>query len=544
MEFQNNADLASFWQILDDMMRERYQYSEQSYNLWFGRMQLRALDAERAVFVCENTTKQEIITKRYIDFIADCLTDLLGYKPAVTVSVDPSLAPVISGAPAPAQNPLPKPVTPMPVNLFDSADDDAPDYPDDPEYSDFPDSDTADNGDSFLRSLEARKADAAPDAQSFADAFTGVMSSYASAVSANPTQPQNAPEEAIPADSSREMTINPDYTFDNFIVGSSNNLAHAAALNVANNIGMKINPLFIYGSSGLGKTHLMYAIANQARQRNPGINIICIKGEEFTNQLVDAIRRGRNLEFRQKYRKVDMLLIDDIQFIAGKDATQTEFFHTFDALYEDHKQIILTSDRPPRELVTLEARIRSRFEQGLLVDIKPPDYELRLAILRNKVSQSRVDVPGDVVDFLAKNLHENIRQLEGVVKKLAVSNLLTGQPVNMEMVLQTVPEYLQDAEPVSDIIGRIISCSAKHFGVTEEDILGTSRKKNIQSARNAAMYVTRAVTDISLPQIGAAFARDHSTVHSNINRVEQEIAGDPLLEAKISEIMKEVKRNS
>ena len=267
-----------------------------------------------------------------------------------------------------------------------------------------------------------------------------------------------------------------------------------------------------------------------------------VKGEEFTNQLVEAISHGRTVEFRAKYRKVDMLLIDDIQFIAGKDATQTEFFHTFDALYEDHRQIILTSDRPPRELVSLEARIRSRFEQGLLVDIKPPDYELRLAILRNKVSQNRVDVPGDVVDFLAKNLQENIRQLEGVVKKLVASNLLTGQPVNMEMVLQTVPEYLQDAEPVSDIIQRIIAVTAKHCKVTEEDILGTSRKKNIQNARNIAMYVTRAITNSSLPQIGAAFDRDHSTVHSNINRVEQDIAGDPLLEAKVSEIMKEVKR--
>ena len=489
MEFQNNAELSSFWQILDELMRSRYEYSEQSYNLWFGRMQLRALDAEKAVFVCENTTKQEIITKRYTDFIADCLTDILGYRPDVSIAVDTSLAPVITGAPSP------EPARSQPA-------------------------------DSAVSSLPV-----------MADRLSGVMASYESIVR-NQTPPD--PEPAVRP--SGEMAINPDYTFDNFVVGSSNNLAHAAALNVANNIGIKINPLFIYGSSGLGKTHLMYAIANRALQRNPSLNIICIKGEEFTNQLVEAIKDSRTEEFRAKYRKVDMLLIDDIQFIAGKDATQTEFFHTFDALYEAHRQIILTSDRPPRELVQLESRIRSRFEQGLLVDIKPPDYELRLAILRNKVAKNRVDVPGDVVDFLAKNLQENIRQLEGVVKKLVASNLLTGQPVNMEMVLQTVPEYLQDAEPVSDMIQRIISVTAKHCKVTEEDILGTSRKKNIQNARNIAMYVTRAITNSSLPQIGAAFDRDHSTVHSNINRVEQDIAGDPLLEAKVSEIMKEVKR--
>ena len=500
MEFQNNSDLASFWQILDEMMRSNYQYSEQSYNLWFGRMQLRRLDAEQAVFVCENTTKQEIITKKHIDFIADCLTELLGYTPEVSIAVDTSLAPVITGAPDPEPTQPPRPDdTPLPG------------YP------------------------------ASRASGPMSDPLSGVMASYENLMQTGNTPVPAAEPEQAPSENG-EMAINPDYTFDNFVVGSSNNLAHAAALNVANNIGLKINPLFIYGSSGLGKTHLMYAIANRALQRNPSLNIICIKGEEFTNQLVEAIKEGRTEVFRAKYRKVDMLLIDDIQFIAGKDATQTEFFHTFDALYEDHRQIILTSDRPPRELVSLEARIRSRFEQGLLVDIKPPDYELRLAILRNKVSQNRVDVPGDVVDFLAKNLQENIRQLEGVVKKLVASNLLTGQPVNMEMVLQTVPEYLRDAEPVSDIIQRIISVTAKHFKVTEDDILGSSRKKNIQSARNAAMYITRAITNISLPQIGAAFARDHSTVHSNINRVEQEIAGDPLLEAKVSEIMKEVKR--
>jgi len=334
-----------------------------------------------------------------------------------------------------------------------------------------------------------------------------------------------------------------DYTFENFIVGSSNQLAHASAMNVADHIGSMVNPLFIWGPSGLGKTHLMYAIANRALEHNPGMKIICIKGEEFTNQLVDAIQKNRNRQFRQKFRSCDMLMIDDIQFIAGKEATQTEFFHTFDALYEDKKQIILTSDRPPRELESLEQRIRSRFEQGLLADIKPPDYELRMAILRNKINQNHIDVPTDVVDFLAQNLQENIRQLEGVIKKLAMSNLLTGQPVNMEMVIQTVPEYLRDAEPVSDTIERIIDCVSRRYNISVDEIMGKSRKKETKTARNVAMYVVRSVTGASLPQIGQVFDRDHSTVHSNISMIEQEISSDPVLEATIGEIVKEIKRS-
>ena len=357
-----------------------------------------------------------------------------------------------------------------------------------------------------------------------------------------PETEENDPYQINIRDLENPRTIVERYTFDNFLVADSNRFAHAAALNVADNVGMKINPLFIYGPSGLGKTHLMYAIANRALKRKPGMKVVYVKGEEFLNQLVLAIQRGWNQAFRQKYRSADMLLIDDIQFIAGKEGTQMEFFHTFDALYEDHKQIILTSDRPPRELTQLEERIRSRFEAGLLADIQPPDYELRLAILKNKISQNHIDVPTDVVDFLARNLQENIRQLEGVIKKLAVTNLLNGQPVTMEMVIQTVPEYLRDAEPVSDTVSRIIECVAKHYGVKVEDILGTSRTKKIKTARNVAMYIVRSMTSMSLPQMGVVFCRDHSTIHSNINAVETELSTDPVLDATINEIMKEIKR--
>ena len=517
---QNNIDLSSIWLMVSDILKKKIP-SEQSFNLWFGKVILSYLDAERTVFVCEDELKREIIEKNYRKLLTESLVEVIGYEPIVEIKTDESLAPKIpddgsvvsplkivkerekekesrSRKPTTEQLPLTA-ISPSQAELKRSRDTDKP------------------------RSSET----------------TSIFTDSADLTEVEFAEFSNSPDESR---GERRLTYNEDYTFENFIVGNSNRFAHAAALNVADNVGMKINPLFIYGPSGLGKTHLMYAIANRALKRKPGMKVIYIKGEEFLNQLVLAIQRGWNQAFRQKYRSADMLLIDDIQFIAGKEGTQMEFFHTFDALYEDHKQIILTSDRPPRELTSLEERIRSRFEAGLLADIQPPDYELRLAILKNKISQNHIDVPTEVVDFLARNLQENIRQLEGVIKKLAVSNLLTGQPVTMEMVIQTVPEYLRDAEPVSDTVSRIIECVAKHYSVKVEDILGTSRTKKIKTARNVAMYIVRSVTSMSLPQMGVVFCRDHSTIHSNINAVETELSSNPLLDATINEITKEIKR--
>jgi chromosomal replication initiator protein len=286
----------------------------------------------------------------------------------------------------------------------------------------------------------------------------------------------------------------------------------------------------------------MYAIANRAAARDPSLNVICVKGEEFMNEMIEAIRKDRNQAFRDKYRKADMLLLDDIQFIAGKESTQTEFFHTFDALYEDRKQIIITSDRPPKELTALEDRIRSRFEAGLLVDIQPPDYELRMAILRDKISQTHMQIPLEVIDFLAKNLQENIRQLEGVVKRLSLHHMVSGDPITMETVLRVVPEYIRNTEPLNDTVARIISAVASHYRVKADDILGKDRKKNIQTARNVSMYLVRTVTGASFPQIGVFFYRDHSTVHSNVAKVESEIAADAVFEANVNEILKEIRR--
>ncbi|MBQ4351214.1 MAG: chromosomal replication initiator protein DnaA [Clostridia bacterium] len=517
MDFYSEAELSGIWQATVDVMRQNYEGSHQSFALWFGLVRLTALDANSAEIACENKMKQTVLTERYLPFIRNSLEEVIGYPPDLTVKVDPTLAPPLAAA---EKEP---PIRTMLVDADDPA------YADDDELTRPP-----------LIVKRPRPAGADPSRENDASRPSPVPEKPEKVTATNPADEEETAAPQNPGDV--RLTLNDDYTFENFIVGRSNHFAHAAAVQVADNVGMKINPLFIWGPSGLGKTHLMYAIANRAMTRDPRLKVVYVKAEEFMNQMIKAIQTGKNHEFRQKYRTADMLLIDDIQFIAGKDSTQTEFFHTFDALYEDKKQIILTSDRPPKELTSLEERIRSRFEAGLLVDIQPPDYELRMAILRDKISQSDMEVPLEVIDFLAQNLQENIRQLEGVVKKLAMKHLLSGDPINMEMVLRTVPEYLHSTEPVTETVNRIIADVASHYGVKPDDILGKDRKKNIQTARNVSMYLVRTMTSASLPQIGMYFNRDHSTVHSNIGKVEGELASDAVFEATVGEIMKEIKR--
>ena len=319
------------------------------------------------------------------------------------------------------------------------------------------------------------------------------------------------------------IDFNPQFSFENFIVGSSNHLAHSAAVAVTNHPGGIYNPLFIYGPPGVGKTHLLYAIANDLRKRNPNANIIYIKGEEFTNELIVAIQTAKNVEFRNKYRNADLLLMDDIQFIAGKEGVQEEFFHTFNKLYENHKQIVLTSDRKPDDMLTLQDRLKSRFLWGLTTDIQPPDYETRMAIIRERAKDLGLNLGDDVCNYIAVNITSNIRQLEGTVKKILAYQELSDMPLDLPNISRAIDDMFKVEGNALPTPSLIISQVCKFYSVDEVALRGSQRSKGIAEPRQVAMYLVRKLTNLSLPEIGEQFARDHTTVLYAITKVEKEL---------------------
>ncbi len=328
-------------------------------------------------------------------------------------------------------------------------------------------------------------------------------------------------------------TLNPRYTFDNFVVGASNRLAHAASLAVAENPARAYNPLFIYGGVGLGKTHLLHAIGNQCAQN--GLRVRYVSSEEFTNDLINAIRTHTTQAFREKYRQVDVLLIDDIQFIAGKESTQEEFFHTFNTLHGQNKQIVISSDRPPKAMVTLEERLRSRFEWGLTADIQPPDFETRVAILRFKAEQFRRAVPNEILEAIARRMQSNIRELEGALTRVLAYSDLRGMPLTLELVEAALADLLprrRDLEP-----RQVVELVAETFGVPVERLLSKERSRKVVLPRQVAMYLLREEGRISLPQIGEALGgRDHTTVMYACEKVADLLERDDQLRRRVMEI--------
>ena len=313
-----------------------------------------------------------------------------------------------------------------------------------------------------------------------------------------------------------------EYTFENFVVGNSNKFAHAAALAVAEGRQKQnYNPLFIYGASGLGKTHLLFAIRHAIEKKFPAYNVVLVKGEDFTNELITAIRQGKNVEFREKYRGADVFLMDDIQFIAGKVETQEEFFNTFNTLYEIGKQVVFTADRPPQEVHRLEDRLRTRFESGLLADIQPPDDLLRVAIVRNKAEQLGVIFPDDVTSYIAENLTSNVRQLEGAVKMLIAYRDIMDNDITVSSVAGILKDIFKGPKDLIPTIDTIIEETAKYYLLTPEDLKGQRRTKDTALARQIAMFLIRKLTNFSLKEIGSVFdGRDHTTVMSSVRRIE------------------------
>lgn len=353
-----------------------------------------------------------------------------------------------------------------------------------------------------------------------------------------------APAEVVkeePLSSVPHSTPVTDYTFENFIVGSSNKLAHAACLAVAHSPATAYNPLYIWGPSGIGKTHLMYAIKNEIAKSDPTLKCIYVKGEDFLNEVVEAIRMQNTHAIREKYRTVDVLFIDDIQFIMGKQATQLEFFHTFDALYVESKQMIITSDKPPKEMKILEERLVSRFESGLVADIQSPDIELRMAIIKNKAQQMKLTIPNDVVTYLADRLKNNVRQIEGSLKKLGALSLLSGTPITLEIAKGAVADIATEREPSSVTVDKIFSAVSVKYGVSPEEIKSKKQTAAIVGARHVCVYLIRTLTDLTLVQIGELFSRDHTTAMSSFRKVERQISADTSFEAEINELISDVK---
>lgn len=341
---------------------------------------------------------------------------------------------------------------------------------------------------------------------------------------------------------SNVLESNTDYTFSSFVIGPSNRFTYNACYAVATNPASAWNPLFIYGPSGVGKTHLLYAITNHMLKNSPHLKIVYIKSEEFTNRLVESFKyKDGPRNFRDTFRTADVLLIDDIQFIAGKEVTQEEFFHTFNELYESHKQIIMTADRPARDIKLLEDRLRTRFEMGLMADIQPPDYELRAAIIKVKSAILGMELPDDCVDYLAKHMTTNVRQIEGALTRVYARTVLYSMPISLALVMKSVTDLVTLNDSPKETVQKILGAVCSHYKVSVEDIKSKTKRHEVAEARHCAVYLIRLMTPLSLKQIGQMFERDHSTIKNSVDVIERRIMEEPNFEREIAEMRNSIR---
>lgn len=375
--------------------------------------------------------------------------------------------------------------------------------------------------------------------------FSEVLGFNAELILISDEEEAELPEEEDEAEepkSAYKIRFNPDYTFENFVVGKSNQLAQSASLAVAKHPAELNNPLFLYGPSGLGKTHLLFAIVNEIRKNHPDYNILYVTGEEFTNELIESLSMKKPMLFREKYRNLDVLLVDDIQFIAGKLSVQEEFFHTFDTLFKMNKQIILASDCAPKDIDNLEDRLKSRFVMGLVADIQPPDLELRVAIFKRKAMDFGYDLELEILYYLAKNITTNIRQIEGALKKLKAHTLITGQVCDYYVAKEVLSEFFVNAKSEESIVDRIFAFAEKRYGITREEMKSSKRNADIIAARHYAIYLIRKTTNLSQNAIAKLFnKKDHTTVINSIAFIERKMKNEPAFEKEILSAIAELR---
>ncbi len=464
------------WLLVLEGLRSNYDLSPMTVNLWFDSMSMKKLTPEAAYFCTDNDLKKNIIESKYTDILSKELENVLGFAVKVVIVSD--------------------------------------------EHQSF--------NEQWETLQNRQRSEQIQEVTEKLDAETRVEAPA-------PTVPQG-----VIVSSSLLPEYSPEYTFENFVVGRSNDVAYRMASSVANQPAVVANPLYLYGSPGLGKTHLLYAITRVLNDNHPDFKIIYAKGEDFTNELIESLSTKTPILFREKYRNADVLLIDDIQFIAGKETIQEEFFHTYEALFEAGRQIIVTSDRLPKDIKTLEERLRSRFEHGIIVDIQPPDLELRVAIFKRKAETLGMNVANDVLMYLGENIRDNIRQIEGALKKMRALAFIQGTDICMEHAKAAVADILT-AKATAITPEKILTYVSQKYGIPTEDIIGKRRTDPIVSARQVAIYLLRELTDMSFSGIGKVFNRDHATMVASVNKVKEQIDEDSSFEAQIDDMIKDVR---
>ncbi len=482
--------MQELWAHILETMFERKPFSETSFNLWIKGMELVEM-SDTAVFLkVQNNFIMDFIAKNemYIKLIFDCVTDALGFETQIVLVSEKTAEPDVEGA--------------------------VQDY------------------------IQTGRQ------ESWLFCYPEKLS-----VEETPEEPDEEPKkDELPLrepdgpGAGRQAVYNEKYTFDNFIVGSTNRFAYSASRAVSENPSNSYNPLFIYGPSGLGKTHLLFAITNEILKNRPATNVLYVDGEDFVNQFLDLLKKNQMNLFREKYRNVDVLLVDDVHILAGKTQTQEEFFHTFNQLYQQNKQIILTSDRPPKEINTLEERMKSRFEMGLIADIQPPDLELRIAILKKKCEEMGLVAENDVLEYIAEQIKDNIRQMEGAVKKMKAYSFITGIPIDMNLAKNIIKDLTSGDEPQSVLVDRIFKVVGEEYGVTNADILGKKRNKEIVQARHTVIYMLSKVVNLSSKSIANILeVKDHTTALYAINNIDKKAKTDPELAKSLSDMVKKIR---